>query len=134
MFGTHDYDDRGCGVRLYATVSGALLFANVDPYVATVISAEVLAKVMRRHPVDDSFARTMLDSGVQDSDDPMYGSARTTPACRRDWFSVSRPLADKSLPPADARFGPMARTKPIPEHHREHPHSPMGVENRLYPE
>jgi hypothetical protein len=100
MFGIHE--DRSCDVRVYAAGSGALLFANVNPYIATVISTDLFVKVLMHHAVNDSFTRTMRESGVQDSDDPTYGSACPMPAYRRNWFSVfSRPLADASLPPAD---------------------------------
>jgi hypothetical protein len=105
LFGTHYYDRPRCGVRVFVAGSGVLLFANVNPYIAAVLPIGVLAKVMMRYPVNDASARTMRASGVRDPDDPMCGSDRTMQACRRGWFSIfSRPLADESLPPADAQI------------------------------
>jgi hypothetical protein len=128
MFGIHD--GRGIGVRVYAAGSGALLFADTNRYIATVISSEVLAEVMMRHAVDDSFARAMRESGVQDPDDPMCVSVQMTPAYQLNWFSVfSRLLADESTThrrsDADQWRGTNG-TLPIPEHHGEHPHPPDG--------
>jgi hypothetical protein len=106
FYGAHYYYNRpSCGLRVFVAGSGALLFANANPYIATVIPIDVITKVMMRYPVSDAFARTMRASGVRDSDDPMCGSERTTQACRRGWFSVfARPLADQSLPRVDAQI------------------------------
>jgi hypothetical protein len=100
MCGAHAADE--CGVRLYATGAGALLFSSAKAQFATVLPTSAFEKVMMRHAVDDRFAQSMRDSGVRDSADPMCGSVCQSAACQMNWFNIwSSKLAIMGLPPPD---------------------------------
>jgi hypothetical protein len=71
------------GVSCLATGAGAILFANVNPYIATVIPMSSVSAVWMRYPFGDHLSRAMrLGSNPGD-----YG-ARLGPKCRIGWFSI----------------------------------------------
>jgi hypothetical protein len=60
------YYHKETGVRAFITGAGAVLFANVDPHIATVIPVRVLRGIVMNYPIGDHFAGQMRAAGVQD--------------------------------------------------------------------
>jgi hypothetical protein len=76
------------GVRAFTTGAGAVLFANVNPYIATVLPTRVLTAIWTHYPIDDHFSKKMRASQF-----------------KIGWCSIwSLTLAEKCLPPADERI------------------------------
>jgi hypothetical protein len=89
------------GVRAFITGAGAVLFTNVDPYIATVMPVTVISRIMMRYQADDHFARLMRAAGVRDSE--TYG-LDVESHYKTGWFNMLSPsLAAECLPPANAK-------------------------------
>jgi hypothetical protein len=99
--GEQFYYHTETGVRAFVTGVGAVLFTNVDPYIATVIPVTVIRRIVMRYPVDDRFARQTRAARVRDSE--TYGLDLET-RCETGWCNMFFPtLGAECSPPADAQ-------------------------------
>jgi hypothetical protein len=88
------------GVYCLTTGAGAILFANVSPYIATVIPMSCVSAIWMRYPFGDHFSRAMRLGSNPDGCE--YG-ALLGPKHRTRWFSVRGPelTHQDCLPPRD---------------------------------
>jgi hypothetical protein len=101
QLGSESFDKFNIGVKVFVIAGGAVLFDNIDPYIATVLPLTVVSKVMMNHQVSDDFIRRVQE--VQDQDDAEYGRNRNTAKLRAGWFNIFSPeLARAGMPPADS--------------------------------
>jgi hypothetical protein len=85
---------------MFVSVGGAVLFANVNPYIATLLPLTVMSKIMMNHPMSTDFIRRI--QRVQDQDDFAYGRNHNTTKLRAGCINIFSPeLARNGMPPAD---------------------------------
>jgi hypothetical protein len=85
---------------MFVSAAGAALFANVNPYIATVLPLSVVSKIMTNHPANEEFVRNVQD--VQDRDGAKYGRNHNPSKLRAGCFNIFSPeLAKNGMPPAD---------------------------------
>jgi hypothetical protein len=73
-FGSDGFDKFDVSAKMFVSAGGAVLFANVGPYIATVLPLSVVSKIMMSHPANEEFVRRVQE--VQDRDDSEYGRNR----------------------------------------------------------
>jgi hypothetical protein len=106
--GEQFYFRKHTGVRAFVAGGGAVLFASIDPHIATVIPCRVFRGIMMHHPVDDHFARQMRAAGVQD---PEACGQNLETQYKTGWFNMWPPtLGAGCLPPADEKVRSQGQT------------------------
>jgi hypothetical protein len=84
--GIQIYYHKGAGVSAFIAGVGAVLCANVDAYIATVIPVRVFRGLMMHYPIDGHFSRRMSAAGVQDLE--AYGQNLETQYKTESWSRV----------------------------------------------
>jgi hypothetical protein len=99
QFGTQCFNRFDVGVKAFVSTGGAV-FANVKPYITTILPLTVVSKIMMRRPMSADFIRRIQQ--VQGQDDVVCGRNHITTKLRAGWINIfSLDLAMNGMPPAD---------------------------------
>jgi hypothetical protein len=102
QFGAQCLNRFDVGVKAFASAGGAVVFVNVNPYLATILPLTVVSEIMMRRAMSVDFIRRTQQ--VQDQDDAVRGRNHSTLKLRAGWINIYSPeLATNGMPPADAQ-------------------------------
>jgi hypothetical protein len=89
LMGAQGSNRSDVGVKAFGSAAGAMVFANVNPYITTVLPLGVVSKIMMRHPTSEDFVRRI--QRVQDERDAENGRYHNTLMSRAGWINIYSP-------------------------------------------
>jgi hypothetical protein len=89
QLGAQCFDKFDVGVKAFVSAGSAVVFANVNPYLTTILPLTVVSKIMIHHPMSIDFIRRTQQ--VQDQDDAVCGRNHNTLKFWAGWINIYSP-------------------------------------------